>query len=301
MNNTILQALEPSKSILVLLPKTAYFDQVAAALSLYLTFGNFKETTIVSPTPMTVEMNRLIGVNKITDDIGSKNLVISFGDYDGKDIERVSADLEDGKFFLTVIPKPGVKAPSKENMVTDYSGVSADTVILVGGANDSHFPVLNQPEFANLKLIHVGNRPLNTTREVQSFVRDASSVSEIVGEMFILAAQSGAFTIHPDIATNLVMGIEDASKGFSTPETNADTFNIFANLLRLGGQRKPKAPDMNQFPEGSIPEAKPTRDTSEKRPNDEQVTVQKPVQDVQSEATPKDWLKPKIFKGTSTK
>lgn len=304
MDNSLLQILGESQSILVLLPKTAYFDQVAASLALFLGFNGQKDVSVVSPTPMTVDMNRLIGVNKITSELGNKNLVIGFENYDGKNIERVSADLEEGKFYLTVIPKAGNSAPTKDSLTTEYSGLSADTVVLVGGANDSHFPYLEKKEFENVKLVHIGNRELATSKNVTSFVRNAPAVSEIVAETFILAAQSGQFNIEPDVATNLVMGIEDASKGFSSPETNADTFNIFATLLRLGGQRKPQDLDKSQFPEGSIPNAPLSMPKSQKPT---EVTTEQPKQDnlpkglePNDKVAPKEWLKPKIFKGTDT-
>src|SRR3989344_5719320 len=100
MENSFRQIVEESKSILIILPNKPYFDQVAAGLSLFLSLRGSRNTQITSVSPMTVEFNRLIGVNKISQEVGNKNLVIRFTDYKASDIERVSYDIEDGQFKL---------------------------------------------------------------------------------------------------------------------------------------------------------------------------------------------------------
>src|SRR5690554_7864489 len=106
MENSFKSVVDQSRSILVLLPSKPFFDQVAAGLALYLALRDQKQVQIATDSEMIVEFNRLIGVNKITQDIGSKNLIIRFVDYPANDIERVSYDIEDGQFKLSVIPKP---------------------------------------------------------------------------------------------------------------------------------------------------------------------------------------------------
>ena len=128
MENTLKNILEQSKSVLIVLPTKPYFDQAAAGLSLYLSLRGSKDTQIYCPTPITVELNRLIGVNKIEQDMGSKNLIIRFVDYRANDIERVSYDIEDGQFRLTVIPKQQINPPSKDQVQLSYSGIAAELI-----------------------------------------------------------------------------------------------------------------------------------------------------------------------------
>lgn len=279
MNNSFASTIESSSSVLVLLPVRPFFDQVAAGLSLYLSLKpKSKEVNISCPSQMLVEFNRLVGVNKITPELGSKNLVIKFMDYKATDIERVSYDIEGGEFMLTVIPKTGALVPQKDQALISYSGVSADTVILVGGVNVGHFPALSTKEFVGAKLIHIGKRAFSSDpgNPVMSFASPASSVSESV--MNLIA--DNKLLMDPDIATNLLMGIEDGTKNFSSLEVTAETFQKVADLMRAGGKRVSKTIDPSpRFPTGSIPGRKL-----------ENQGLGKP---------PKDWLAPKIFKGTS--
>src|SRR3989344_5470419 len=185
MENSFKAVIDNSKSVLILLPTRPYFDQVASALSIFLAFREEKDISVYSPSPMTVEFNRLIGVNKISQELGNKNLVIRFADYKATDIERVSYDIENSQFRLTVIPKQKVTPPTKDQIELSYSGVSSDTVIIIGGANESHFPALSSKDLSSANIVHIGIRDitLSSNKSYVSFSRPASSISEIVADL----------------------------------------------------------------------------------------------------------------------
>ena len=254
MENSFIGLIDSATSILVVLPTKPYFDQVAAGLSLYLSIHDRKEVSIFSPSPMTVGFNRLIGVNKISTELGSKNLTIKFAGYDATNIDKVSYDIDNGEFKLTVVPKTGQAAPQKEQVNVSYAGVAADLVILIGGANDSHFPILTSSELSGAKIIHIGTRVLDSNREVMSFAKPGATTSELVANLI----KENGLTMDADSATNLVMGIEDGSLNFASSEVRPETFETFANLLRSGGQRVPKVKlspmsfPPEQFPQGHL-------------------------------------------------
>jgi hypothetical protein len=283
MENSFKLIIDQSKSALILLPVKPYFDQVAAGLSLYLAIRTDKEVSISSPSPMIVEFNRLVGVNKIAQELGNKNLIIRFEDYKASDIERVSYDIENGEFRLTVIPKPGVSAPQKEQAQLSYTGISSDTIFLIGGLNDSHFPALSSSDLAGAKLVHIGPRPLSLSsgKSVISFARPASSCSELMAS---LIKESG-LKIDSDIATNLVLGIEEGSNKFSGSDVTAGTFQLFAELMKSGGKRLGESSYTKRYESlQSVPVQVPQR---------------KDVKKEDEKGAPKDWLQPKIYKGTS--
>jgi hypothetical protein len=278
VNNSFNSIIESGNSFLILLPKKPFFDQVAAGLGLFLSLRDKKEAAISCPTPMVVEFNRLVGVNKISSELGNKNLTIKFSGYDANKIERVSYDIENGEFRLTVIPKPGAASPIEEQIKFSHSGVSADTVLLVGGANENHFPNLASPDLVGTKLVHIGTRALSSSsgKNIISLARPASSVSELVTT---LIKESG-MSLDVDISTNLLIGIEEASNKFSSSEVTANTFEVVAELMRAGGQRRPQVTQTR----GAFPPS----------------PIQKQVSSgEQKKETPKDWLEPKVYKGTT--
>lgn len=307
MDNSFKALIDSAKEVLILLPSKPFTDQVAAGLSLYLSLSESgKNVSISCPAPMVTEHSRLIGVDKVTSDLGSQNLVITFKNYPVDDVDKVNYDVESGEFKLTISPKAGLKSPTKEQVNISYSGAAGDLVILIGGANDSHFPALSKEEFKTAKLVHLGTRLLeilNNDLEVLSFAKPASSTSEIVAS---LIKESG-FGINEDIATNLLSGIEEQSKGFQSSEVTADTFEIFAELLKLGGKRMPKIISAKNYPQGSIPARPfnqpftspvPVQNGQVKQDTATTMTLEEAEQEIEQDIPP-SWSEPKIFTGTS--
>jgi hypothetical protein len=296
MNDSFNSLIESANSLQIVLPTRPFFDQVAAGLSLFLGIKPKKQVQIYSSSPMTVEFNRLVGVNKISPELGNKNLTLRFIKYPADNIERVSYDIEDSEFRLTVIPKPGIASPKKEQVDFSYSGVSADTAILIGGANQNHFPAILEKNMAGVKLLHVGTRELIAPSEkiaVLSFARPASSVSEIVASLL----KDNSFEIDTDIATNLLMGIEEGSNKFSAEGVTAETFEFVAHLMKKGGKRRvqQKTPVRMQFPKRAIPRAvKPEDKSLFAMEQSEKRRIDKVKQ---GDKVPKDWTGPKIYKG----
>lgn len=307
MDTSFTSLTDSAAQILILLPTKPTFDQVAAGLALYLTLRENKETSIVCPQPITVGFNRLIGVNKVVTELGDKNLTIKFTGYDAANIEKVSYDIENGEFNLTVVPKTGFVAPQKEQLNMSYAGVSADLVVLVGGANDSHFPLLDSDELRTSKVVHIGNRSLSTSHDVMSLASPGATTSELITNLI----KDNGLTLDADSATNLIMGIEEGSANFTSTDVRPETFETFAYLLRNGGQRIPKQKlHPGSFPPGSIP----TQPFNRVRPSGQNfqpqsIQVPQEVESQDPESTqefeqeinpPDDWLQPKVFKGANT-
>lgn len=330
MENSFAALTNSAQEILILLPSKPFIDQVAAGLSLYLSLSESgKSVSISCPVSMVAEYSRLIGVDKVTSDLGNKNLVINLVNYDANNVDKVSYDILEGQFKLTISPKSGLKSPTKEQVEVNYSGVSGDLVVLIGGANDSHFPALSMEEFKSAKIIHIGTRLLeilNNDLEVLSFAKPASSTSEIVANLI----KESAFPVNEDIATNLLAGIEDQSKNFQSSDVTADTFEIFAELLKIGGRRMPKIIPATKYPQGSIPSQpftnrvvtnaskpvientvdkfmtagqnmssnKPLNSVPQPLVHDKQMTPEEAEMELDQEIPP-SWSEPKIFTGTS--
>lgn len=303
MENSFKNLIDSAQEVLILLPSKPFMDQVAGGLSLYLSLaGSGKNVTISCPAQMTAEFNRLVGIDRIVSEVGNKNLTIKFVNYQAEDIDKVRADVENGLFTLTVLPKSDKKAPKIEQIDMKYSGISGDVIILVGGANESHFPILTSPDLKDAKLVHIGTRFLEVTsdKEILSFAKPASSSSEIIAS---LIKESG-FVIDADIATNLLSGIEEQSKNFQGSDVTSDTFMVFAELLKLGGRRMPKIVPARSYPQGSIPtrpynnQLNINQAMNEHHVTDRQMTPEEAEEELNQEI-PASWSEPKIYTGTS--
>ncbi|KKR11675.1 MAG: hypothetical protein UT39_C0004G0034 [Candidatus Woesebacteria bacterium GW2011_GWA1_39_21] len=324
MENSFKSVIENAGSVLIFLPNNPNLDQVASALALYISLGDSKPTQIVSVSPMTVSFNRLISVDKISNSAGNKNMVIGFDNYDANGIERVSYDIVENKFKLTVIPKSGVNPPHEGQVKISYEGVNADTVILFGGATDADFPQLSTKGLEPTKMYHIGTQPLviDPSRVVFTFAQPMASASELT---FFLMNEA-QLPIDSETATNLLMGIEHATKNYRSEMVTADTFEVTASLIRMGGRRLAgEGVDKTKFPQGAIPQDTPNKylDESVVKPQrveatdfadftqtsevvkKESIPVPKPEEKKEEdeaevvENPPDEWLQPKVYRGTS--
>ncbi|PIS14108.1 hypothetical protein COT65_00600 [Candidatus Shapirobacteria bacterium CG09_land_8_20_14_0_10_47_13] len=215
--------LSSAQSILILLAQNPGYDEVAAGLSLFLALKKSqKQITIVSPSAMTVEFSSLVAVDKIRTKIEGRNLLVSF-DYVEESVEKVSYNIENGKFNLVIQSKEGFPPLAAENVQYSANGGKADLVITIGievAANLGAFYKDNPELFKEEKMVAIN-------------IGEAAAISE---KMAGLISRTG-LPVDADIATNLIQGIESATKGFSQEAVGADTFEAMAFCLRAGGKR----------------------------------------------------------------
>lgn len=260
------EQLASAGSVLIVLPKSPNFDQVAAGLSLYLSLTSYgKSTTVACSTPMIVEFNRLVGVNKVTQGLGSKNLTIRFANFRADNIERVSYNIENGEFMLSVIPKPDASAPKVDQVELSYSGVGSDLAILVDFGRKEELGNFSQKQeiFAQ-KVFLLGTKPAQGIAAQELVLPETSCASEVVARII----NRLSLPQDSDIAGNLYLGIQAGTGRFSSPRVSAETFELLAQLLRAGAKG-----EVRQEQRGPQP------------------------QQEQEEQPPRDWLQPKIYKG----
>lgn len=312
--------MEQAKEILILIPSGPNPDQVAASLSLYLSLiSRGKHVSITCPTPMTVEFNHLVGVDKISDKINSaqgNNLVISFPYQEGS-IEKVSYNIENNAFNLVIEPRKDYPAVTPEAIKYSYTGGNIDLVCTIGVARLSDLDNISdrQALFNEKPIINIDVNPQNQNYgKVNLIDPNLSSICELLVSLFSLFG----LNMEGDIAVNLLTGITKGTNNFTSAQTTASTFETAAICLRHGA----KQPSYSNLPQTSsrtptnvnipIKQTSPlpsgpvhqTIQPSFIRPaprikifSPKPVTataVNKPIQNA-----PPDWLKPKIYKGST--
>lgn len=242
-----------AESILVVFPAQVKFDQVASALSLFLGLEELKKNvTVASPAPVTVGLSSLVGIDRVSNQLGNKNLQVTF-DYKEEAVDKVSyhIDEESRKFHLVIQPKKGAKPLLTESVMFSYTGVEADLVFVVGAhsLDDLEQLYYGQEEFFQNTTVVSINSYETTFGSIKVSTAGSASSSEVMAYLL----QELGVTLSADIATNLLAGIEDATNSFTSLAASADTFEIAAKLLRLGARRvhmtSPSSPKdfMNAF------------------------------------------------------
>lgn len=305
--------LDTARHVSILLPQKPDFDTVAAALGLKVSLESTgKNTKVVCAAPMLVEFNRLVGVESVVDTFGSRNLIISFPGQT-EHVDKVSYNLEKGELQLVITPKSD--SPDLEHGKLRFISGSGktDLIILIG---ISEFPELG-PVYSQAKeylssttvvsISHKTPKENLTLHQLHDY--EASSLSELVTHII----ESSNMNLSEDAASNLLIGIEKATRNFQHPSVTLTTFEAAVVLMRKGAKRHIEL-SASDFPPGAIPDTSSEEQTvvvAAPPPSNQSSSVQlgygtdsdiaipvpTPKKNKSESKPPADWYEPKIFKG----
>lgn len=317
--------LEQAKEVLIALPSNPTFDAVASTMSLYLGLSTRgTQVSVVCPDQMTVEFSHLVGVDKITNNISGsqgKNLIISFPYQEGS-IEKVSYNIENDTFNLVIEPREGYPLITQDVVRFVNSGGNTDLIITVGAANLSDLSQIynnNQNLFTEKPVINIDTNNQNMRYGRVNLVDpNLSCISELMISFF----SNFGISLNADTATNLLAGMTQGTNNFTSSQVQASTYEASAMCLRSGARRIMSPAKLstgeNSFPKPVKPMTfgptqpnaqtynkpftggKIQQPTSQPKPFQSQVSQQINQQPKkQTNEAPPDWLKPKIYKGST--
>ncbi|MCJ7829611.1 hypothetical protein MUP50_00790 [Patescibacteria group bacterium] len=281
------ESLSTAHNLMVVLPMSLNQDKVASALALYLSLKKAnRQVNIVCSQPMIVEYSSLVGVDKIKNKLGGRNLVVSF-DYLEDSIEKVSYNIENNKFNLVVQPKEGYPPLSTEKIQYSYFGEQADMIFIVGASSLEDLGEIYSGHKTFFQEGKTVNIDINQTSKPFAKINLINSQMASFGEFITFFLSTLKMPVDEDIASNLLLGIERATNNFSLTKSTPVTFEAVAFCLRAGA-RKP----LREFKAsgGKSSFAKATED------REENVEKVEPVETPKVKPSP-DWFKPKIYKG----
>lgn len=286
--NALRAKLQEINSVLITFSSSANQDSIAAALAFYLSLkSNGKKVAIVASNPVTVRDSHLVGLDKVSTDLGGNNLVITLNVPEDR-VDKVTSNTEGGHLNLIVNPREGAEPVTEKDIVFSYSGAVADLILVIGAADLKDVGALAEKEvdlFTRSTLVNISN-------QVGSFgainITDPSSSNS---ELVTALLKELTLPMDIDIANNLMVGIEAGTDNLSSPNITADTFEALAVLYRTGARRQVKTIVPQQ---AKIVADMPIVDPA-LAPTPEPTAPPTPA------APQADWLKPKIYKGSTNK
>ncbi len=304
----IKELVDKAQSILVVTHEHPTADSIGASLALYLgLIGLGKRVAIVCPDPMTVDLSSFIGANKVTQELGKKNFIISLDYVDGS-IEKVSYNIEGDKFNLVIEPRPGfeVFSPDKVHYTTQdslYDVIFSIDTIHLGGLKALYEG--QKDLFATKPVVNIDRHPNNSMYGQLNIVHAlASSTAELVA----LVLSGLGVKLSEDIATNLLNALYGATNSFQNPSITSTAFEVASVSIKAGGKRfmnvSPQPVSDVQVaaskpqPSGDVKQQKTVVQSQDEQMSP-QVQDQNKTQDKTPAQAPADWLKPKIFKSSS--
>src|SRR3989344_3221335 len=240
-----------SRSIAILVGGASGLDEMASALSLFLSlrYAN-KQVVIACPVAPTVAISSLVGIDKVKTSFQSASsggdLVVSFPYREGE-IEKVSYTIDNG--FLNIVVKAGEQGLGFQETDVRYTrgGGMPSVLFVVGTPRLSDLGILFDPEaLKNTTIVNIDNKADNQGFGDAVLVsQGASSVSELVANLLSFTGVD----LDIDTAQNLLSGISFATGNFQDPKTSPAAFEMAGILMkkgamRMGGVARPLRPTM---------------------------------------------------------
>lgn len=335
MDNNLFQRLkeliESNQTIGIVVPQNPSFDGMAAGLGLYLALKQMnKNVSIVCPTSPTVEISSLVGIDKVQKSFGGVggDLVVSFPYKDGE-IEKVSYNVDGGK--LQIVIKAGQQGLSfNQSDVAYQQGGAAPSLLFFIGIADMQSLGFSKP--AGVTVVNIDNSLQNTKYgDVIHVDNKFTSLSEEVADFLTLLEPQ--IELDVDTSQNLLSGILAATNDFQMNKGSYLAFEMAGILMKKGAVRSatgsvahpttPAMPTNNYFPPQPVQQpvveqpqpvfqsdtmqspTSPIEQPFQQMPVAEPVMQQtiaqpvQPVQNIQNDQPPADWLSPKVYKGSS--
>ena len=234
----VAQLLAPAQSIIIAVAAQPTRDMLAAATALQrILQAQQKNVRLVSPRAVDQAVHPgLVGLQELQLELGNQNLTISFP-YLPEQVDKVSYHIgeETNRFFLTIKPKQGSQPIDSSQVEFSYTGAATDVFITVGVNELENLEQLYydyEDAFRDFSIISLHTHPASFA----TLSIDAGSLSSL-SEAVTAVATSQSWSIDSDAATNLLSGIEVATRHFTSYSATAETFDAVSSLLRAGARR----------------------------------------------------------------
>lgn len=239
-----------NQTFVVTVGKSASFDHWVTATSLFLSLqAAGKRVTLVSPVLPDLEkqpeLKPLFGVNAVSLELGKQNLLVSFP-YLPEAVDAVSyaIDEQNNRFLLTIKPKEG-KAPLESSDVSfSYAGTVLEVVFLVGVHS-----------WDQLGEVYIKESTLFTSAVRVAFHQFIPELAQMafcpkqhtcLAELVPSVLAEADLPLTPEVASNLLYGIEKQTDWLSSLRTTAATFTTVATLLQAGAKRQSRPLPVSQ-------------------------------------------------------
>lgn len=230
------EILQQSQDIAVVFEGTADIDTITAAAGLFMALQEFGKSVRLFSPELPKSNGHIMGIDQVQTTFGHQNLLVSF-DYNEDKVDKISYHIgeETGKFYLTIKPKKGVEPLDSKLVEFSYSGAEPDLIITVGVSDLENLEGIYlgyEDTYANCSVVSL--HEYETTFGVLHLTSmGLSSLCELATELL----RQAQVPISAPVASNLLLGLEDKTRGLRYGTLTAETFGVVSDLLRAGGER----------------------------------------------------------------
>ncbi len=255
----LIEALAKSLSVAILLPPSPRIEDVLSAEALataILTNSQGKSVSIAASG--TIPQSPLI-TRPISGALaaGGDNLVISFPYVDGS-IDKVDYKIDQGKFNLIVIPRPGFEKVTSDQISFDYGGGVTDCLIVLGCATlDALGDLFTQNQALLDSVPVIINIDMHADNQNFGNINIVAPGDISLAELTYKTLVSMNFALDPTAATQLYAAISIGTQNLTSAAVTPETFEAIASLIRAGAVRQAPPQPQARMNQPARPAARP--------------------------------------------
>lgn len=235
----LIEALTKSQSVSILLPPSPRIEDVLSAEALATAiFMNSQGKSVSITATGTIPQSPLI-TRPISSTLSASgdNLVISFPYVDGS-IDKVDYKIDQGRFNLIVIPRPGFEKVTPDQISFDQSGGVTDCLIVLGCPTLNALGDLFTQNQALLDSVPViVNIDTHTNNQNFGNINIVMPENISLAELVYKTLQNIHFALDPTTATQLYAAISIGTQNLTSATTTPETYEAIAALIRAGAVR----------------------------------------------------------------
>lgn len=228
-----LQKLDQSSETLIVFAAQASLDQAALAVTLYLALqARQKKPTLLCLGETLVGHSPLVGINQAVHHLPTTGLIMSLDNSQGQ-IGNISCDnsADNTQLRIYVRATTGHQVPTAQSVLFTPLVATFQQIIVIGEITLQELALVGLSSLDENKIMFIA-----PTRILgQSGFFDLENQSYAAWGAKLL--RQGAWQIDVDMATNLLMGIDEETNNFTANDIEAEVFELTAWLLRCGGKR----------------------------------------------------------------
>lgn len=250
----IVDTINKASSLLIIAGGEPTVDTLGSALALSLGLQSIgKRAQVVSLHPILAQHGRLVGCDKVEQQIASeRTFVISLPDAVDS-IEKISCYAQEKTLNIVLQPYADVKNFDTKNMQITSTQGGFDAIIYVNVANNQEADHLfgdKMQQMAQLPSIALGQVG---DRRIQNALVDPQTPATAI--LIMQVVQELRTPLSADIANNLLQAIYEATDDFHSPTVSPDIFMAAGQLLQVvrgeaGSNYQPMAPESRQAQPG---------------------------------------------------
>ncbi len=232
INRQIIDIIAKANSLAIVVGGAPTIDSLGSALALSLALSaQGKRTQVVTQGPIRAEHSRLVGCDRVENQLKSaRNYVISLPDAVDT-IEKISCYAQDKTLNIVLQPYGDIQNFDPKDIQYAKTDSDLEALILVDVPNRQDISRLlaDQAQLAsqvpNIAIGRMIDRKLQYVVTQPNSVASAEIMYALLGEL--------RTQLNADVANNLLQAIYDASDDFHTGNVTPELFELSASLLKI--------------------------------------------------------------------